>query len=168
MSIIRAGSPRGRIEYLLRQAAEDWIDLNFDGPGLLSHATTDNEFLKIAEKMWYEVLIESEWVPDPPLRSRQPRPYKKPIIKDDLPEDGLYILYYHLKDLPDEGRECLYIGKSIRVRKRQQEHQSSSPWWNEIDCMRFDILPDQRSLDEAEVQAIKTLHPKYNKVHNNG
>ena len=165
MGIVRAGTPRGRIEYLLRQAAEDWVDLNFDGPGLLGLATTNNEFLMLAEKVWYEVLIESEWVPDPPAPI--PRPYKKPLAKEDLPEDGLYILYYHLKDLPNGERDHLYIGKSIRVRKRQQEHQNNSPWWNEIDCMRFDMLPDQKSLDEAEIQAIKTLRPKYNKAHNN-
>lgn len=171
MSITRSGTPLERVESLLEKAAELWIAENCDGPGLLefedSLPSSQNRFLPLAEHIFHEVLhssvyVRPYWIPKPP----DPR---KPIedICDSVPEDGRYILYYHM-GLTDDNCEYLYIGKSIRCTKRQNEHKKSSKWWNEISYMEFDPFNDQASLDEAEVIAIKRFQPKYNVRHKNG
>lgn len=62
--------------------------------------------------------------------------------------------------------ELLYIGMAADVKKRIADHKYSSKFWrNDCQVFSFEASTRRQALD-YEAQAIKTLRPKYNKMHN--
>jgi hypothetical protein len=95
------------------------------------------------------------------------KPYDQIVAPNRQPADGEFVLYWHMSyDDENDWGGTLYIGKSRVVHSRQQSHRKSSPWWNQIDYMDFEPFDDQRSLDEAEVTAIRRFRPRYNVTDN--
>lgn len=46
-------------------------------------------------------------------------------------------------------------------------HERDKPWWTEVAEARVEHYPDRASVQLAEIEAIRTEHPKYNIQHNN-
>jgi len=74
-----------------------------------------------------------------------------------------YILYraYGEKD------ELLYVGKSKTIMSRITSHLAKSDWKLRVVKLLFEDFKDEKTLDDAEIKAIKKEKPMYNKTHNN-
>jgi hypothetical protein len=75
---------------------------------------------------------------------------------------------FTLYRLYGKSGELLYIGKTIDRFRRLDTHCRRQPWAAEINNIRFDdtYFADDAALSSAEISAIRTERPKYNKVHN--
>lgn len=69
---------------------------------------------------------------------------------------------YRLFDADDV---LLYVGISKHFGRRWQEHESSQPWWHEVDHQTVHWYPTREAAAAAEVEAIKAENPKYNIAH---
>jgi excinuclease UvrABC nuclease subunit len=66
----------------------------------------------------------------------------------------------------DASGNLLYVGKSIRVLSRIEQHRQGSKFFDEATSMTLERFPDEVSLGIAEVEAIRAEKPIYNIVHN--
>lgn len=66
----------------------------------------------------------------------------------------------------DADDNLLYVGKSTSVLARIGSHKRYSSFFDRAVKMTMERYPDQLSLAEAEVRAIRAEHPPYNIVHN--
>ena len=71
----------------------------------------------------------------------------------------LYRIYGHDQSL-------LYIGISGNPGRRFREHQDSQPWWDETSGAKFEHFETREQAEQAEILAIQSEFPKYNKAHN--
>ena len=70
----------------------------------------------------------------------------------------MYYIYKHLNAID----EVIYIGKTIRMNRRQREHLNKSIWKNDISKILFCEVENKTIMDLYEVYLINTLNPKYN------
>jgi hypothetical protein len=68
----------------------------------------------------------------------------------------------------DADGKLLYIGKSIAVLGRIEQHRRNSKFFEEAASMTMERYPDETSLGLAEIEAIRTERPPYNIAHNRG
>lgn len=68
----------------------------------------------------------------------------------------------------DAQGNLLYIGKSMNVFGRIEQHRRNSRFFEEAATMTMERFPDALALGEAEVAAIRSEHPPYNVAHNRG
>jgi len=66
----------------------------------------------------------------------------------------------------DADDRLLYVGKSISLFARIESHRNRSRFFDEATKMTIERYPDQLSLAEAEVRAIRSERPPYNVAHN--
>lgn len=66
----------------------------------------------------------------------------------------------------DADGNLLYIGKSIAVLARIVSHRNRSSFFDQAAQMTMERYPDEMTLAEAEVIAIRAERPPYNIVHN--
>lgn len=66
----------------------------------------------------------------------------------------------------DANGNLLYVGKSIRVLSRIEQHRQGSRFFDEATSMTLERFPDEVTLGLAEIEAIRTEKPVYNIVHN--
>jgi excinuclease UvrABC nuclease subunit len=66
-----------------------------------------------------------------------------------------------------ENGELLYVGKGINPTKRIQQHAGVQPWFHQVDHSKTILteFPTEFEAYQAEEEAIKNEHPKYNLVH---
>lgn len=62
-----------------------------------------------------------------------------------------------------KDNELLYIGITQDLKNRIINHKSSKKWWIEVDRIDEESFDDRLSAMKAEVRAIKSENPKYNK-----
>jgi excinuclease UvrABC nuclease subunit len=63
--------------------------------------------------------------------------------------------------------ELLYVGRTIRpVLQRQHEHLKTKKWWNEVTLTNYERFSTVEELKTAELDAIRSEHPRYNLTHN--
>jgi hypothetical protein len=63
--------------------------------------------------------------------------------------------------------ELLYVGRTIRpVLQRQHEHLKTKKWWNEVTLTNYERFSTVEELMTAELDAIRSEHPRYNLTHN--
>ncbi len=62
----------------------------------------------------------------------------------------------------------LYIGLTMNPGTRWKAHSKDKPWWTEVANVTVEVYPDRRSVEAAEVSAIKSEKPKYNIAHRIG
>ena len=148
---------REMVEFFLKNAAGSWVQTyaeevgdSFAGPG------NEENFVWRARQIYRDELLKR----GVGVQSRAKRPLA--AVCDEFPDDGLPVLYMHI----GETGECLYVGKSMHARKRQQMHRQNSYWWDKVRSVEFGIFPDQISLGIAEIGAIKSHRPKHNIDHN--
>lgn len=60
--------------------------------------------------------------------------------------------------------ELLYVGVSISVMARLSQHKSSADWFDGTSRIDIEWHPTRQKALAAEMQAIKTEHPVYNKM----
>jgi hypothetical protein len=57
----------------------------------------------------------------------------------------------------------LYVGVSEKALARLQEHSRKSEWYQDITTITLQHFPTRREAETAELEAIKTENPLYNK-----
>lgn len=64
----------------------------------------------------------------------------------------------------DAAGELLYVGASRTPLRRLRAHQSGQAWWPEVDLTKLQLerFPSQEEAFIAELQAIRSEHPKFN------
>ena len=80
-------------------------------------------------------------------------------MKSDL--ECKFFLYRHF----DRDGNLLYVGVSWSVLERLRRHEKCSPWFGEVDSIRLEKYPSRKELLKAELEAIRTERPLYNKAH---
>jgi len=66
----------------------------------------------------------------------------------------------------DASGNLLYVGKSIRLLSRIEQHRRNSKFFDEAASMTIERFPDELTLGLAEVDAIRSEKPLYNILHN--
>jgi hypothetical protein len=69
-------------------------------------------------------------------------------------------LYRHF----DAAGRLLYVGTSLHAVQRLTEHKAGSPWFGEISSVRIQWLDSRAEALAAELRAIRTEAPAWNKV----
>lgn len=67
----------------------------------------------------------------------------------------------------DSDDVLLYVGITVGLYVRWNNHNALKPWWREVARATVEHFPDRASVARAEREAIKTEAPKYNVIHNN-
>jgi len=68
----------------------------------------------------------------------------------------------------DASGNLLYVGKSIQLFGRIEQHRRNSKFFDDATSMTMERYPDEISLGIAEIEAIRTERPPYNVAHNRG
>lgn len=66
----------------------------------------------------------------------------------------------------DESGSLLYVGISGKWSERLHAHEKTSEWMEKADWVKIERYPDRESVSAAEIEAIRTEKPIYNKEHN--
>jgi hypothetical protein len=66
----------------------------------------------------------------------------------------------------DSKGRLLYVGMSLSLIVRQSGHKRSAPWFKQIASQTVEWYPDEPTAHAAEIAAIRSENPKYNKQHN--
>jgi PHD/YefM family antitoxin component YafN of YafNO toxin-antitoxin module len=59
----------------------------------------------------------------------------------------------------------LYIGMTDEPLRRNEQHAFDKPWWPEVATTKLEWHPTREAAAEAEIAAIKTEDPLYNRLH---
>lgn len=70
-------------------------------------------------------------------------------------------LYRHF----DIGHRLLYVGISLRVMSRLEQHRLAALWFDQIASVEITRYPDKKAAMSAEKAAIKIDRPLFNKIH---
>lgn len=65
----------------------------------------------------------------------------------------------------NSGGELLYVGSTAHLRGRIRQHESLTPWWPEVADVRHEAFASEPDARGAELRAIKSENPLYNKAH---
>lgn len=74
---------------------------------------------------------------------------------------GQHVLYRFF----DEAGALLYVGVTNNPRTRFRDHRAYSPWWHKSTTITLTRFKSRTELEAAELTAIRTEHPKYNRAH---
>lgn len=61
--------------------------------------------------------------------------------------------------------ELLYVGISNNPWRRFEQHCAGKPWWDEVAHVRTVHFPDREQAASAEINAIRSEHPRHNVAH---
>lgn len=78
--------------------------------------------------------------------------------QDDYGDHVLYRFY-------DEADELLYVGITYSPAERFKAHRSLSQWWSQAAKVTMTRYLNRRELAEAEIKAIKSENPRYNRTY---
>lgn len=78
-------------------------------------------------------------------------------MNTDATPTTLYRLY-------DESGDLLYVGISVRPFQRVKEHRGDKEWWTQVASQTFTHYHTRDEAADAELEAIRTEHPRYNKA----
>ena len=65
----------------------------------------------------------------------------------------------------DSEENLVYVGITNDWKHRFHDHERQARWWSEVAKVTFERYEDRESVSAAEIKAIKTEQPKYNKQH---
>lgn len=65
----------------------------------------------------------------------------------------------------DRSDVLLYVGITNNPESRFSDHRREQPWWDKAVNIKLEHFKNRGELAQAEITAIQTEHPKYNKVH---
>ncbi|TPW95705.1 GIY-YIG nuclease family protein [Mycolicibacterium fortuitum] len=65
----------------------------------------------------------------------------------------------------DSDDSLLYVGATTNPALRFGAHSSVQPWWHTASKITLEHFPGASELAAAEVQAIRTEHPRFNRMH---
>jgi predicted GIY-YIG superfamily endonuclease len=75
--------------------------------------------------------------------------------------EGANFLYRHFNK---EGK-LLYVGITNRVGRRIKDHVKTSGWFERVKSITLESFDTREDVVQAEIKAIKTENPEYNKQH---
>lgn len=87
----------------------------------------------------------------------------------DLCDDCIFageLAPYELYRLFAADGSMLYIGQTCNFLNRIRNHFTSSRWWPEVDHWTREPYPSLGEVLDAEILAIRSEAPKYNRLHN--
>jgi excinuclease UvrABC nuclease subunit len=58
--------------------------------------------------------------------------------------------------------ECLYVGKTIRLKSRFNQHKKDKEWWNEVHFIDYAECEKEFMIDLYEIFYINKMKTKYN------
>ena len=122
---------------------------------------------------WNDRITEIDWENNTKLVSSRGSSIKfqHPIEDEDRQWDffnnGEDVKRYILYRAYGEKDELLYVGKSKTIMSRITSHLAKSDWKLRVVKLLFEDFKDEKTLDDAEIKAIKKEKPMYNKTHNN-
>ncbi len=64
--------------------------------------------------------------------------------------------------------DLLYVGITGNPERRFSAHSHVQPWWDRVARIELERFGTRGELVEAEIAAIQSEHPKYNKTHSAG
>lgn len=64
-----------------------------------------------------------------------------------------------------ENDALLYVGITDHLGTRWHNHARKKPWWPEVRRQTAEWYPTRAEAAEAEIQAIRTEHPRHNVIH---
>lgn len=64
--------------------------------------------------------------------------------------------------------QLLYVGITNDPSKRFKEHGLDKPWWSRVAEIKIERFSSRAELAAAEIRAIETEHPRYNRAHSAG
>lgn len=67
---------------------------------------------------------------------------------------------YRMRDV---AGELLYVGVSLTWPQRVKAHGDEKPWWSEVATISLEHFGSPEAAYDAEVQAIKSEDPRYNR-----
>ena len=147
--------------------AQTWVEINagdhelLPGGKVAPKATSANEFVRLAEAAYYEIVADMRWE----ISSNHSNAPLEPSVDSVLvncPPDGTPSLYAHYSASGD----LLYIGKTHHPRKRQNGHRNTAHWWKQVSRIHFWEYQNELMLGRAESEAIRVNSPLYN-IHGN-
>lgn len=144
-SITASGTAKS---HLIASAEVHWFDYR-DGPRLLVHTRCGTYLGTGYSARTYREVPEAHDLCD------------DCIFADYLPPYELYRFY------AADG-SVLYIGQTCNFLARLRGHYTSSPWWPEVDRWTREPYESLGDVLDAEILAIQTEAPKYNRQHNRG
>jgi len=56
----------------------------------------------------------------------------------------------------------LYVGITNDPEQRLKDHRMHKPWWQHVDHITLQTMPNRKALIDAEAVAIREEHPKFN------
>lgn len=62
----------------------------------------------------------------------------------------------------NKDNECLYVGQTIRLKSRFNQHRQDKEWWNEVDKIEYAIVERDFLTDLYEIYYINKIKGKYN------
>lgn len=65
----------------------------------------------------------------------------------------------------DAHDRLLYVGITGDPESRFHAHSSDKPWWGHVATIKLERFPSRKALAEAEIIAIQSERPKYNRAH---
>jgi len=86
----------------------------------------------------------------------------------DLCDDCIFVGHlpaYELYRFFAADGSVLYIGQTCNFLNRLRGHFTSSPWWPEVDRWTHEPYDSLGEVLDAEIHAIRTEAPKYNRLH---
>jgi|TARA_R110002012_G_scaffold57602_1_gene148578 hypothetical protein len=122
---------------------------------------------------WNDRITEIDWENNTKLVSSRGSgiKFQHPIEDEDRQWDffnnGEDVKRYILYRAYGEKDELLYVGKSKTIMSRITSHLAKSDWKLRVVKLLFEDFKDEKTLDDAEIKAIKKEKPMYNKTHNN-
>jgi len=85
---------------------------------------------------------------------------KHRIVREHRPDSDVTLYRLFSLDL-----RLLYVGITTQGMVRLYQHALAQPWWPEVAIARFEHFTDRRVASIAEMRAIQTERPVYNKAH---
>jgi len=66
----------------------------------------------------------------------------------------------------DDQGDLLYVGITMNPSARWPQHKRDKHWWHQVENITLEVFGSRKEVLDAETEAIKTEHPRYNVVHN--
>jgi hypothetical protein len=83
-------------------------------------------------------------------------PHMRPVRPNTRDNNTLYRFY-------DKHGVLIYVGITCSLNDRIRQHSQYQVWWREVVDAKFEHFDSRAQLEDAELQAIRSERPRYNR-----